>query len=185
MKQLSPLLTLLLLLLLFNTSCKKKEVAPIDQLPAATMEGKNTFGCLVNGKVFKPKGSMFSGPILESYYQLVDGEHYFHVSAADKGDSEKILDVNINTNALSIGKGVVLPLVVGNEGEATGAYAVYDVNRPNTEYRTNNNFKGELRIIHFDPEKQIVSGTFWFDAVNAKGEKVEVREGRFDMQFTK
>ena len=36
-----------------------------------------------------------------------------------------------------------------------------------------------------DEVKQIVSGTFWFDAVNDKGEKVEVREGRFDMIFTK
>ena len=29
----------------------------------------------------------------------------------------------------------------------------------------------------------IQSGTFWFDAVNEKGKKVEIREGRFDMHF--
>jgi hypothetical protein len=51
-------------------------------------------------------------------------------------------------------------------------------------YFTNELTDGELKITHFDPEKFIVSGTFWFDAMNAKGEKVEVREGRFDMQFT-
>ena len=28
-----------------------------------------------------------------------------------------------------------------------------------------------------------VSTTFWFDAVNAQGEIVEIREGRFDMKY--
>jgi len=35
-----------------------------------------------------------------------------------------------------------------------------------------------------DVENNIVSGTFWFDAVNDPREIVEVREGRFDMRFT-
>jgi hypothetical protein len=30
-----------------------------------------------------------------------------------------------------------------------------------------------------------VAGTFWFDAVNDRGEKVEVRQGRFDMLFSR
>lgn len=44
---------------------------------------------------------------------------------------------------------------------------------------------GELTITHLDEERQIVSGTFWFDAVNKQGEKVQVREGRFDMRYTR
>jgi len=44
--------------------------------------------------------------------------------------------------------------------------------------------KGELHIRHFDLEHQIVSGTFWFDAVDTlTGKVVQVREGRFDMVF--
>jgi hypothetical protein len=42
---------------------------------------------------------------------------------------------------------------------------------------------GELKITKIDVSKSIVSGTFWFDAVNSKGEKVEIREGRFDWNY--
>ena len=44
---------------------------------------------------------------------------------------------------------------------------------------------GKLIITKLDEINQIVSGTFWFDAVNDKGEKVEVREGRFDVHYVK
>ena len=36
----------------FYSACNEDE----DKLPPITMEGKNTFGCLVNGKVFVSKG---------------------------------------------------------------------------------------------------------------------------------
>ena len=45
--------------------------------------------------------------------------------------------------------------------------------------------KGELIITKFDDVNQIMSGTFWFDAINKDGVKVEVREGRFDVHFIK
>ncbi len=44
----------------------------------------------------------------------------------------------------------------------------------------------EAVAVDIDVVKEAVwveEGTFWFDAVNAAGEKVEVREGRFDMKF--
>ena len=39
-------------------ACKKDKTNedPEDQLPPATQTGTNTFGCLVNGKVYIPKG---------------------------------------------------------------------------------------------------------------------------------
>ena len=42
---------------------------------------------------------------------------------------------------------------------------------------------GELKITHHDFSNAILSGTFWFDAVNSNGEIVEVREGRFDRHY--
>jgi hypothetical protein len=41
----------------------------------------------------------------------------------------------------------------------------------------------ELTITRFDPNRRIVSGRFWFDATTGSGEKVEVREGRFDIGY--
>jgi len=42
---------------LLSSSCKKnKPTNPVDQLPPETQTGANTFGCLINGEVFKPGG---------------------------------------------------------------------------------------------------------------------------------
>ena len=48
------LLIVFTFLLLIASSCKKESNK--DKLPPATQTGENTFGCLVNGKVFVPKG---------------------------------------------------------------------------------------------------------------------------------
>ncbi|CAD0001286.1 hypothetical protein [Flavobacterium salmonis] len=55
MKNLLLLFTALFIL----TSCDKdkdddKPTNPIDQLPPVTQTGANTFGCLLDGEVFKP-----------------------------------------------------------------------------------------------------------------------------------
>lgn len=52
------------------------------------------------------------------------------------------------------------------------------------KYNTTQIHTGELKITKFDVSNSIISGTFWFDAVNEEGETVEIREGRFDMKFT-
>ncbi|MFC5981116.1 hypothetical protein [Flavobacterium salmonis] len=43
---------------------------------------------------------------------------------------------------------------------------------------------GELKITKLDFTNNIVSGTFWFDVKDDKGVLHQIREGRFDMQFT-
>jgi hypothetical protein len=55
----TPLLALPLVLLLIQ--CHKDSpnpAKPEDQLPAATQTGANTFGCLVNGQPYTPKGNV-------------------------------------------------------------------------------------------------------------------------------
>ena len=49
------LITILLLILTCSSNCKKGGLFG-DKLPAATQEGKNTCGFLVNGKVWLPRG---------------------------------------------------------------------------------------------------------------------------------
>ena len=39
---------------LFYSACNEDE----DELPPITMEGRNTFGCLVNGELFLPNGPL-------------------------------------------------------------------------------------------------------------------------------
>ena len=185
MKNLKWLLLLPLAGILLSASCKKES---LNQLPPATQEGRRTFGCLVNGKVYTPKGSPFAGPILKSNYQLLNTStaqgHFFNLSASRKGNGY-LEDITINSNNRSIEEGKVYTLQnAPGVGEIYGEYTIYKDPEINS-YRTIGILKGELHITKLDETKQIVSGTFWFDAVNDKGEKVEVREGRFDMVYTK
>src|SRR5690606_35013194 len=66
-----------------------------------------------------------------------------------------------------------------------GGYSHLNFNEGIDEhYNTTPEVTGEMTITKLDFENNIVSGTFWFDAVNGNGEIVEIREGRFDMRFT-
>ncbi len=51
-------------------------------------------------------------------------------------------------------------------------------------YNTTDSVTGQITITFLDQVNQIVSGTFWFDALNKPGDTVHVRNGRFDMHFT-
>ncbi|MBD3748438.1 MAG: hypothetical protein IE931_02980 [Sphingobacteriales bacterium] len=66
------LLLLAFSFLLFSGMKCKKDQTGIDALPPATQEGKETFGCLVNGEAFTPKGSNLGGSTLSSFYQYLN-----------------------------------------------------------------------------------------------------------------
>lgn len=77
MKRNNKLWLLLIALCGLFTACKKT-VTPIptpivEQLPPATQEGKNTFGCLINGNVWVPYKTDFSRK-LEVWY-----DQFYHL----------------------------------------------------------------------------------------------------------
>lgn len=51
----------------------------------------------------------------------------------------------------------------------------------NSSFHWNLNSPGELVITRLDTLNNIISGTFWFDLHNSDNEKVEIRNGRFDL----
>jgi hypothetical protein len=159
-------LVLLLLTTFTLSSCNNeddKPTNPIDQLPPETQIGANTFGCLLDGKAFLPGNG--TNP-LDCVYQLVDGEFYFALQA-NKRNSENIsVLIGLSTNAKEI--------VQNSTYTLAGIF--------NT---TNDNiYTGELHITHLDQTNYIVSGTFWFDIIDFQGNPHQIREGRFDMQYT-
>ena len=81
--------------LLFVTSCNNDDdqpQSPIDQLPAATQTGENTFGCLLDGEPFIPGGTQ--NP-LDCVYQLIDGERFFTVDAAKRNDDFNLISLSL------------------------------------------------------------------------------------------
>ena len=166
--------TFALILLLITISCRKHK-SDLEKLPAATQSGAGTFGCLVNGTFFKPKGSPFAGPILSCAYQL----------KARQDAGEQTFSVGVFTVSVAISQGATIKLAAyGKRGTSYGSHGRYHVGSSGHLYYTDPNGSGELHITRFDEATRIVSGTFWFDGVNELGEKVQVRQGRFGLHYT-
>lgn len=181
-----PYLHLLLFIsIFFFLGCKKTKPA-IDQLPPETQTGAGTFGCLVDGKAFKPKGDPFGGPIKSCAYQYINGGYYFQLHAKrDESTSTTpiVNSVSIGTDSLLIEEGKTYKLTAPKQGAVAGQYSTISLTTI-INYKTTDLLEGELKITKFDETNRIVSGTFLFDAINDKGEKVQVREGSFDMHYT-
>lgn len=183
MKPLKNILILLCSLLLLSASCKKeKSKNPIDDLPPATQTGANTFGCLVNGEVFLPKGSGLGGPILECRLEFVNNGYHFFLSATDT-KNEPLRAVTILTDSLELAEGVYELNKSNVSGTVSGEFVIINNTNINAFETSPPQYKGSLNITKYDKVKFVVSGTFSFDAVNTFGEKIEIREGRFDMKL--
>lgn len=148
---------------------------PVLQLPPETQIGANTFGCLIDGEVFKPG---LTNNSYNCFYQLVDNEYYFLVTA-NNSNSNITKGVFVGTEKKTISQGQTLNLFERTDGNAWATYFL------NTDpYTTNTLNTGELKITKLDFTNNIVSGTFWYDIQDNLGGIHRIREGRFDMQFT-
>lgn len=180
---------ILILFTTFSLSCcnKDEDKTPIEQLPPATTTGANTAGCLVNGVAFLPKGSSQFGPTLSCFYQQLQDGYHLGLSLTEKGTNEN-KSVNISTNPLQL-----IENSTYNLGEQTNNGSNYNSNFGEfwitsnivnaIQYTTTATVTGELKITKLDMQQKIISGTFWYDAINSDGEKVQVRDGRFDMRY--
>lgn len=180
---------LLILSLATLLSCHRssdEDSSSQNQLPEATQTGANTAGCLVNGKIILPRGQKpQSGPILAAQYQYLDGGYHFGLSINDISGALKGINIASDNITFEEGKKYTLSQKMNNNLiNAYGSYTFSELNSPYLIYYYTTQLQtGELKITHLDTTKFIISGTFWFDAVNENGEKVEVREGRFDVHY--
>jgi len=170
----------------FLLSCNKdddKPIAEIDKLPPATQTGANTAGCLVNGEAFLPKGNVQGGNLVLNYFGTD-----FTFKIAQKRLNEPLKSIGIILEQLEAPLEINQLIILNTEIETlptrTGIY-MFDGTPPPSPlfHQTTPHIKGELLITHHDFDNAILSGTFWFDAINSEGEIVEIREGRFDVQY--
>ena len=180
---------ILILLATLSLSCcdKNDDKTPIEQLPLATTTGANTAGCLVNGKAFLPKGSSQFGPTLSCFYQQDQDGYHLGLSIVEKGSNEN-KSITISTNPNQLVENTTYNLVAKtNNGSSYnsnfGQFWITSNINSSIQYYTTNSLTGELKITKLDTQQKIISGTFWYDAINNNGEKVEIREGRFDMRY--
>lgn len=162
-----------------SLSCSK------DRLPGLTQEGKNTFGCKINGKNWVPHGGGgFSG------IEPVNGGYQATYSFNTTSNNVFILayngKTNINIYLRSVEKAGVYPLEF-NTLDVTNQrnpfnYGYFQA-EDGSEYLTNRECTGKVNVIKADTLNNIISGTFYFTAINKNtGEKVKITDGRFDIK---
>ena len=182
-------ISLIFLATLLLLGCSKNDEppkAPVDQLPAATQVGANKVGCLVDGEVFLPRGSNPLGPpIVTCFYQYVNNNWQFGIGFSNNQNAMiRNLSIGLNNFELSPNSTVILKKNNGNV--LNNSYANFTNNGGGNGlgYITNDIHNGKLIITRLDQTNAIISGTFWFDAVNNSGEIVKITEGRFDMKYS-
>jgi hypothetical protein len=172
-------LLLVTLSLLSTTSCNNDDDQPqnpIDLLPPATQTGANTFGALLDGEPFIPRGG--TNP-LDCQYQLINGEYYFQLQGNREDKNFNLISLSLSTIQKEIEQGQTYLLTEEAEGNVSGRYGFNG-----DFFFTSQQYSGELTITHLDMTNQTVSGSFFFDIIDQNGDLRQIREGRFDMQFT-
>jgi hypothetical protein len=113
---------ILILLTAFTLSCCSKDdnkpKTELEKLPPATQTGKNTFGCLLDGKAFLPYNAPNS---TNCFYQLVSGKYYFYLGG-QKSINDNIVSIVLKTEKKQIFQGDTYELFENIDGNASGNY---------------------------------------------------------------
>ena len=119
-------------------------------------------------------------PLVLNY---LDGEDFSLVISRRDDDITYALLIFMEDVTLISSESYQLNTEFGNDA-SSGEYNINSTPPPSPfYYSTNDIITGEVTITNHDINNAILSGTFWFDAINSEGDIVEVREGRFDMEY--
>jgi hypothetical protein len=160
------------------SGCKKSNNFGNDTLPPITQEGKNSFGCLINGKLYVPKGfeqnkPNFSIYVSPTYYGSLDVQTFRKENGITQTLSFSCFGIN-GTGSF------VLP------GQINPGYTK-DINSNVCCYTSsNNNYRsGNVNITRYDLTNGIISGTFEFrlydDQISC--DTIVITQGRFDKKL--
>ncbi|GAB3825197.1 hypothetical protein [Hymenobacter jeollabukensis] len=180
------LLPLLTLALLGGSGCKKVADAIKPKLPAETQEGKGTFGCLLDDKVWLPRSDHALLPPLHPDYN--PGSFTLRASD-DHDDAPGWEEFNLAVSAPDI-----VPGTYALGSGFTASYWRRDNDGANMEtFTAGPADQGQLIITKVEHRTRtgsltgqvvpytIVSGTFAFTATSTSGGKIRVESGRFDV----
>lgn len=166
-----------LFLLVGLIACKKNELSPLEQLPPATQTGANTFGCLVNGKAWTPKGN--SG--VKPNFQLL-------LVPDAKGN---IIDIR----AYRLDNGSRTDLGIGSLVTSDGNLTYHYQNKNSINIGIINSMcnisvhdslfrDGSITLTRYDLANGIISGTFKCNLYKPNcGDTIKITNGRFDAKL--
>lgn len=165
--------------LLLLCTCKKT----IDELPAATQTGANTFGAKINGENWGPLGGgLLTAPTLEARFGA-DSSLFINVRNFSRTPTETEMEIHLQK--LTVPGTYPLTQNTAVYPSQTASYGYYIKRRLTVEdeWTTGSEATGQVEISKIDWTNKIVSGTFAFTAKARNGsEPLTVTDGRFDVK---
>ncbi len=173
--------------MLCGVGCKKETTASnssnLNVLPPLTHEGKNTFGCKVNGEVWVAYAPFTVGGAVSMEGSYTSSTGRFYLKGTRKSNEDNIFEnVVINTvDIFSIGD---YEMYVPHE-QVVG-FSEYNGNYDCGNYYKKLDSPERISITYFSINEGVISGTFEMDLVNPScpGDTIKIREGRFDWRMT-
>jgi len=188
------LITILLFALL--TGCSNDSNSnPEAQLPPITQTGANTFGCLIDGKLVKPRdgsGSVGGSNAGASFYGgYPNPTDYYELDIRDlkSNKTSKILIHMQGVHQLGAGNYII------NESNGMSSIdgynhnyihcRVFDQNTNSYQFYRSFENSGVLIITKYDFYNRIISGTFSCQVKNSANSTdiIEITNGRFDIKW--
>ncbi|HEV3222728.1 MAG TPA: hypothetical protein VGZ90_07610 [Puia sp.] len=176
---------LLFILLLANLQCKKSHPPP-NILPPMTQDGKNTFGCMVNGEVWIP----YSQCGLINF--LTHCEELQSVVTPFDTTSKLPLEVDLFASR-KIGQGSFTSFIIRTRILKTGKFDssfIVIYTRDSISYYLQypiSHVSNAITVTKLDTVNKIVSGTFYFTLYNSSygftSDSLVVTDGRFDVTY--
>jgi hypothetical protein len=157
----------------------QNDPTPVEQLPPATQTGANTFGCLVNGQPWTPRGNNGTSNYSVSYDTGLNGGVFDLQTYRYPDDSNDFQALYFS---------VLSNCQVGSYSfrsrRRSRAYfwntkaKCYVDSKDSTTYR-----QGTFTITKLDLTKGIIAGTFAFTLYQPGCDTIKVTEGRFDKRL--
>ncbi len=192
------LITMLLLIILIGCSSDDSNSNPESQLPPITQTGENTFGCLIDGKLFIPrdgagtlggsdKGFMFWGDPTDNlqYNEIEINDYKSERTAKLLIHIQNLHQIGVGTYTINLSNG--MSNIDGYNHNYMHCRIFNDETNNYQYYRSFEN-SGELKITKYqvtnqESQNKIVSGTFSCRLKNSSNPNdiIEVTLGRFDI----
>ena len=168
-------------------SCWLLTCQPKDILPAATEEGKNTFGCKINGKSWVPDGygsgfgrikGIQGGILMIALNNSNAFQNGLFITTISKDG--QALDLYLDDLRIGVHQ---LNEITSPKPNALRPrnYGFYESSQGGPVYITSNRFVGSITLTKADTLTGVVAGTFSFSASSTNGTSVNVTDGRFDV----
>ena len=161
-----------------------KHTAPPDPLPPATQEGKNTFGCYIDGK---PWVAWIDPNILDPSLRKID-------AAYDEPGVGLYDNYSLSLSARMVNATLYEYLKIGfqplhKEGDFNLSNLEYPtiilrLDDPISVYEMDTTIAQTFKVTKLDTIKNICSGLFSFTLVSKDGiDTVKISDGRFDIKY--